>query len=76
MPFKSQNRTSPSPIFFIWFKDDFKAPQSHTYPSHPKEHWGILYTLEKHSAQDELRAAIQKGLPLQTLPYDWSLNED
>ena len=71
----SESHISVSNIF-IWFKDDFKAPQSHTYPSHPKEHWGILYTLEKHSAQDELRAAIQKGLPLQTLPYDWSLNED
>ncbi|MEC8276693.1 MAG: DUF547 domain-containing protein [Myxococcota bacterium] len=65
---------SVSNIFF-WFKGDFKAPSATVYPKYPKEHWGILHTLEHYSQQEPVLAAIQRGLPLKTLPYDWSLNE-
>ena len=59
---------------FIWFKDDFTPAKDRHYPAYPTDQWGILYTLEHYSQQDEIKAAIQKGYPLQTLPYDWSLN--
>lgn len=59
---------------FIWFSDDFSAPNGIQYPAYPAESWGALYWLQRSANDAKLNLAIETGTPIRPWPYDWALN--
>lgn len=60
---------------FVWFENDFIAPDAVHYPKYPKQQWGVLYFIERYANDEELSTAVVRGHALKPMPYDWSLNK-